>query len=96
MTLPGPDQTPGRDGSGSSNGGGTDAGDPAPPPPTPNEPFVGRYVLGQMEAPIRIVMFSDYQCEDCQIIEKELHQLLEDARRHFVLPEALPVAHGLQ
>lgn len=42
-------------------------------------PFTGRHRLGPEEAPIRIVVFSDYQCEDCARIERELAALL--ARR---------------
>lgn len=34
--------------------------------------FTGRYRLGPAEAPIRIVMFTDYQCSDCQRVETEV------------------------
>ncbi len=37
--------------------------------------FTGRYRLGPAEAPIRIVIFSDYQCQDCYNIEKQLRTL---------------------
>jgi len=43
------------------------------------EPFVGRYVTGPAQAPIRIVIISDYQCPDCRNIESELRQVM--ARR---------------
>jgi protein-disulfide isomerase len=37
--------------------------------------FTGRYRVGPAEAPIRIVMFTDYQCRDCYDIEKQLQKL---------------------
>jgi len=39
--------------------------------------FTGRYRLGPAVAPIRIVVFTDYQCPDCQRIETELRALTE-------------------
>jgi protein-disulfide isomerase/uncharacterized membrane protein len=39
--------------------------------------FTGRYRVGPAEAPIRIVMFTDYQCQDCYNIEKQLKELLD-------------------
>lgn len=39
--------------------------------------FEGRYRHGPERARVRIVMFTDYQCPDCKIIEGELMQLLE-------------------
>ncbi|MGE0478957.1 MAG: thioredoxin domain-containing protein [Phycisphaerae bacterium] len=38
--------------------------------------FTGRYRLGPADAPIRIVMFTDYQCTDCQRIEKEVMEVV--------------------
>jgi protein-disulfide isomerase len=51
--------------------------EPAPTAPSASgEPmFTGRYRVGPAEAPIRIVMFTDYQCEDCYKIEQQLVQL---------------------
>lgn len=47
----------------------------------PNEglmkPLAGRYRRGPEKAPIRIVMFTDYQCPDCAKIEQELRTLME-------------------
>ncbi|MCK4342967.1 MAG: thioredoxin domain-containing protein [Phycisphaerae bacterium] len=34
--------------------------------------FTGRYRLGPEQAPIRIVMITDYQCRDCRRIENEV------------------------
>lgn len=49
---------------------------PAENPATPAKRFEGRYRLGPERAAIRLVMFTDYQCEDCQKIERELVALL--------------------
>ncbi len=38
--------------------------------------FTGRYVFGPDPAPIRIVMFTDYQCELCQRVELEIMALV--------------------
>ncbi len=42
------------------------------------EGFTGRYRLGPAEAPIRVVVFSDYQCKDCKRVEAELKQVVKD------------------
>lgn len=44
--------------------------------------FTGRYTFGPADAPIRIVVFSDYSCQNCQIIDHELDIIL--ARRDDV------------
>lgn len=41
-------------------------------------PFTGRYRLGPDPAPIRIVMFTDYQCPDCRIFEREVMTILKE------------------
>ncbi len=43
------------------------------------EPFIGRYLTGPAQAPIRIVIISDYQCPDCRNIESEVREVM--ARR---------------
>ncbi len=43
--------------------------------------FRGRYLWGEKEAPIRIVMFVGYQCEDCKRLDEELFQLLMAGRK---------------
>ena len=49
----------------------------------PNHPFkertfIGRYPRGPEEAPIRIVLFTDYQCKFCQNFEKQLLAILRE------------------
>ena len=34
--------------------------------------FIGRYVLGDKESPIKVVMISDYQCPDCLRFETKI------------------------
>lgn len=46
------------------------------PPPPDAEPFTGRYLQGPEEAPVRIVIISDYQCPDCKRIETEVRGIL--------------------
>jgi protein-disulfide isomerase len=38
--------------------------------------FIGRYRTGPLRAPIRIVMFIDYQCLGCNMLEHELKPIL--------------------
>jgi predicted DsbA family dithiol-disulfide isomerase len=42
----------------------------------PDNPLVGRYVIGPESAPVRIVSWLGYQCTDCQRIETELMSLV--------------------
>ncbi len=46
------------------------------PAPVAGAPFTGRYRFGPERAPIRIVMFTDYQCQDCKRVEGELRRLM--------------------
>jgi protein-disulfide isomerase len=39
--------------------------------------FTGRYHLGPEEAAIRIVVFNDYMCQGCHLLELELKRLFE-------------------
>src|SRR5688572_896105 len=48
----------------------TDQGVYAPP-----GGFTGRHRLGPENAPIRIVIFSDYQCRDCREMERQVKQV---------------------
>lgn len=46
--------------------------------PNQQEPaFTGRYLLGPEDAPVKIVMFSDYQCTDCQRFERQISRILD-------------------
>lgn len=45
--------------------------------PPPGPPFAGRHRIGPENAPIRIVMFTDYQCRDCYKMEQQLTKLYE-------------------
>ena len=38
--------------------------------------FTGRYRLGPEECPIRVVALTDYQCADCQRVEREIEEML--------------------
>jgi protein-disulfide isomerase/uncharacterized membrane protein len=38
--------------------------------------FTGRYRLGPEASPIRLVMLTDYQCIDCQKVEREVEEIL--------------------
>ncbi|MCE9555006.1 MAG: DsbA family protein [Planctomycetes bacterium] len=57
-------------------------------------PFMGRHPSGPKVAPIRIVVFTDYQCSDCQKFDAELERLLADrsdvsvSLKHFPLCQA--------
>ncbi len=38
--------------------------------------FTGRYLLGDPEAPVKVVMISDYQCPDCYRYEEQMMNIL--------------------
>jgi protein-disulfide isomerase/uncharacterized membrane protein len=52
-------------------------------------PLTGRYRWGPVDAPIRIVMFTDYQCLDCAQVERQIAELMRErsdlsvAIKHF-------------
>lgn len=71
-----------------------DIGLPVPPDDTlKREGFTGRYRLGPAEAPIRVVVFSSYQCKDCKRIESELKAVLLErsdvsvSHKHFAFDQ---------
>lgn len=45
---------------------------------TNGEGFTGRYRLGPAQAPIRVVIFMDYQCEDCGKVEEDILRLFDE------------------
>ena len=51
-------------------------GPPRPEPADTRPAFTGRYRIGPRNAPIRIVMFSDFQCTDCRAIEMQARQIV--------------------
>lgn len=52
---------------------------PAPHPITPPAPTAlsGRHAWGPAQAGVRIVMFTDYQCPDCKLLEAQLLRLMQ-------------------
>ncbi|MBX3358898.1 MAG: thioredoxin domain-containing protein [Phycisphaeraceae bacterium] len=79
--------------------------DTAPPaaarPDQPAHVFTGRYREGPEKSPIRVVVFSDYQCPDCRIIESQIRQISDRpdvsiSHKHFPLcTECNPSAPNL-
>lgn len=59
---------------------------------TENKPprFTGRYTLGPADAPIRIVIFSDYSCPNCQVVEHELGIIMSRRDDVSVSPKHYP------
>jgi protein-disulfide isomerase/uncharacterized membrane protein len=49
----------------------------APAVLAPAAGFTGRWRLGPEAAPIRVVLFMDYQCKGCHLIELELKKIME-------------------
>jgi len=39
--------------------------------------FTGRYLIGPEQAPIRLVIISDYQCPDCRSMEAQIRRVLK-------------------
>lgn len=56
-------------------------------PATPG--FTGRYRLGPEVAPVRVVIFSDYQCPECKVMERQVmdvvakHPNVSVSAKHF-------------
>lgn len=74
---------------------------PATPTP-PKRPLDGRFRFGPDVAPVRIVLFTDYQCPDCLKIEGELNALMKSTPnisvgvRYFPLSSTCNPAMGGQ
>lgn len=56
-------------------GGADPEPNPEPVQTTSTTAFTGRYLLGDPDAPVKIVMISDYQCPDCYKYEKEVMEV---------------------
>ena len=58
-------------------------------PHSTTKPFEGRYRLGPEVSPVRVVLYTDYQCPDCKSIEAQLeasiaaHPDLAASIKHF-------------
>ncbi len=81
---PGPTAPTGRPGASGSTGvqgatGVRGATGATPPTSAPGGGgFTGRYRLGPADAPIRIVMITDYQCPDCKHFEAQAKDILKE------------------
>ena len=51
---------------------------PEPVQTAPTPAFTGRYLLGDPDAPVKLVMISDYQCPDCYKYEKEVMEVMAE------------------
>ncbi len=67
--------------------------------PAERKPFTGRWRVGPENAPIRIVIFTDYQCPDCYKVEQQMAALIRERQdisvsvKHFPFcTECNPVA----
>jgi protein-disulfide isomerase/uncharacterized membrane protein len=61
-----------------------------PPPDAPRDRLSGRFSFGNPAAPIRVVVFSDYECPDCRRIDREMDAIVQSGNvvvtpRHFPL-----------
>jgi protein-disulfide isomerase/uncharacterized membrane protein len=65
---------------------------PTPAPPT--KPFEGRFRFGPAIAPIRVVLFTDYQCPDCKRVEGELSELMKTRNDLAVSIKHFPLSAG--
>ena len=64
-----------------NNGAATDAGASSPEEALEettivDADFTGRYLLGSPDAPVKVVMISDYQCPDCYRYEEQMMDII--------------------
>src|SRR5207253_1634671 len=55
--------------------------------------FTGRFRHGPEVAPVRLVIYSDYQCVDCNRIELEVRSLLEQHPEISLSIKQYPFCH---
>jgi protein-disulfide isomerase/uncharacterized membrane protein len=78
------------------------AAKPAEPAAARTKVLDGRYRFGPEAASVRIVIFTDYQCPDCYLIEQELKTLMQNTPgisvgvRYFPLSSKCNPAMGTQ
>ncbi len=63
-------------------------------PPPAGGGFRGRYLHGPDPAPIRIVMFTDYQCIDCNRIEEDARRILAARQDVSLSIKHFPMSSG--
>ncbi|MFO0826954.1 MAG: thioredoxin domain-containing protein [Phycisphaerales bacterium] len=51
----------------------------------------GRLVLGAPDAPLRIVLFTDYQCPDCYRVEQQVERVLQTRKDVAVVVKHFPL-----
>ncbi|MEI7656712.1 MAG: DsbA family protein [Phycisphaerae bacterium] len=71
--------------------------DPSPNPEAaarPKRALEGRFRFGPEVAPVRIVLFTDYQCPDCFKIEGELNALMKSTPNISVGVRYFPLSSG--
>src|SRR5262245_18685678 len=62
-----------------------------PPAPAARAGFTGRHRFGPDKAVARVVIFSDYQCQDCYRIESELRSLMAGDADISVIVKQFPM-----
>jgi predicted DsbA family dithiol-disulfide isomerase len=56
----------------------------------PDRGFTGRWRHGPEAAPVRIVIFSDYQCKECNKVEEELREIMKTRTDVSLSPKHFP------
>ncbi|MBX3396940.1 MAG: DsbA family protein [Phycisphaerae bacterium] len=70
------------------------SGKPTPAVEVKLPPFTGRYRWGPEAAPVRMLMFTDYQCPDCRAVESVARRILAEHKdvslsiKHFPMDQS--------
>jgi protein-disulfide isomerase len=56
-----------------------------------SQPFTGSYRIGPEQTPVRVVIFSDYQCPFCGILGKQARELVEERSDVSLLARHYPL-----